>query len=226
MSAVSDRNGEIPPLNWPPAFAALVIGVALFAVADVASGLTPSFLTAFTALLTPLFALPLAAELIRQKQMRWYGGFYFVFALAAIHFWAIVEADKLYPQSCYTFFPEPTSPHAPQACEAPATTVWQHAFYAARSGAVGGLIGAVFSFAGFFLFFARLRRARNFALAGGATVVLAALGIVGLSITRPDLMTGLQYALYLFVPWQLVFGAMVLGLFDARRAGAREVVTN
>jgi hypothetical protein len=204
-------------LNWPLALTALIVGAGLFAAVDVESGLTSSFLTELTALLTPLFTLPLTLELWRQKRIGWGGAVYFVFALSLFHFIAIALADGAYPISCETLLDYIPPPHTPPLpCEAPQTAAFQHVFYAAKAGATGGLAGAALSFAGLLVFYPRLRRARPLALMTVATILLTALGALGLSFTMPEHKTPLQFAEQLFVPWQMVFGLAVLALFDER----------
>jgi hypothetical protein len=205
------------PLNWPLALTALIIGVGLFAAVDVESRLTIGFLTEVTAILTPLFTLPLALELWRQKRIGWGGAVYFIFALSLFHFIAIALADGAYPISCETLAIDVPPPHNPPLpCEAPQTAAFQHVFYAAKAGAIGGLAGAALSFAGLLLFYPRLRRARPLLLMAVATILLTALGALGLSFTMPEHKTPLQFAEQLFVPWQMLFGLALLALFDER----------
>jgi hypothetical protein len=208
----------MPPLDRRRAVLALAIGIALFNVA----GLILPFegLMALMAyLLTPLFGIPLAVALWRQHQIRWLGAIYFVLGLTLGHMLAAATADRLYGEGIDFVLPCVTAQAGPahRACMEEQDA--RRAAQAPTAGLAAGAVGAALSFLGLMLVARRFRSPRRLAVMAGATVVLSAIGGIGFSLGYPDEMGPAAWILQIFMPWQIVFGATLLLLFDRRATG-------
>lgn len=213
-------QGERNKANAPDRRRLLVaacIGVVLFCAVGIFC--IEGLLTFYAFALTPLFSVPLAIELWRQKQIRWQGGTFLVLGLTLFHFAAIQAADKIYSQGI-TYFLECglVFNNAPSAevkthreCESRAAAARRH--NAPRAGLAGGITGAALSYAGLLLLGSRFRSRRKVAVMLGATFVLGLIGAAGMSLTFPDDMRSWQWIVQIYLPWQTVFALSLVYLF-------------
>lgn len=211
-----------PPLDRARLALAAAAGIALFCVGGVLVFPLQDLTVLIAYVYTPLFVLPPMIELIRQRQIRWLGGLYFLVGLTACHFAAVSLAHQIYlpPVAampvCNNFVGAPMYPdeRAQRTCERNADAV--RATVALYAGAAGGATGAALSFAGLLLLGRRFRRPGKLVVMLAATPVLGAIGAAGMAFTFPDKMRALQWVLQVFAPWQIVFAGVLIVLFDDR----------
>lgn len=159
---------------------------------------------------TPLFAVPLAMALYHLGRIGITGAVVLVLGTTVAHFAAVIAAVNLF---------EPTPMFATEAERAAdAARAQLNAF---ACGAAGGAVGAAFSFALIAALAPGLRDGRRLAAYAFATLVLAALGALGLGAqpAHRDPFTdapGLIFLLY--VPWQAVFALAIVSAFKEHQA--------
>lgn len=157
---------------------------------------------------TPLFVLPLTVLLLKHRQIGVWGTLIFLFGLTAAHFLAVIIADGIYDYGlCFN-----GDAAAEAACEAKQTAA-KLALRAPVAGFCAGIAGAGASFA-LLLLLRALRSRERLMLMAGAALVLGCMGAIGLWVEPPENRSALSFVFGLFVPWQLLFGATIVMLFD------------
>ena len=163
---------------------------------------------------TPLFGLPLTAGLVKYRRIGFWGALILMLGLAAAHFLAICVADGIYDfRVCYFL---DGARHA--ACQASQARE-QLAHRVLPAGFCAGIVGAGASFV-LLLGLRAVRDRTRLAMMIAATLVLGVLGAIGLSVGLPDERGALSFVFGLFLPWQLVFGAVLVLLFDGEAMDA------
>ncbi len=218
------QTGETPePAPAQPWFLPIAVGLALLGAAMFAAliwrlgfgyggPVDPRAAWVFT----PVFLSPLLIWLMRCRRLGFGGATLLVVAITAIHFTAIATASFTYkPQKDDSLW------HILDKTQAQARA-WQaekepQIFLAERTALQGGrqagAIGAFATFALLLLFGRPFRR----------PIALAAMAVVGAALTFwggfalhqrfPEAMTPTGYALWVFLPWQGLFGVTLAGLF-------------
>ncbi|HEX7760569.1 MAG TPA: hypothetical protein VF459_13765 [Caulobacteraceae bacterium] len=209
-----------PPQPWflPVAIGLALLGAAMFAalIWRLGFGYGGAWDPRAAWLLTPVFLSPLLIWLMRSRRLGFGGATVLAVAITAIHFTAIATASFTYKaqkDDSWMHILDKTQQqwdsyrieHEPQIVVARRTAV--------EGGRKAGAIGAFASFA-LLLPFGRAFR-RPLALAGMAAVgaALTFWGGFALSQRFPEAMTPRGYALWVFLPWQGLFGITLAALF-------------
>jgi len=210
----SYRKREVDPAR-PPSFdgktiyPAVVLGAILFSAGFYLSRDRDGQTLPLTAyLFTPLFIVPLIAMLAKHRQIGFWGALVFLLGTSAAHFAAIILADVI-----YGFRPCLSGDQAQQAACVASQAPAQLATRVIYGGWWGGIAGAGASFL-LMLLLRRMRDRKRLMIMIGATIALGLLGATGLSLGPPEKRSALSYGFGLFLPWQLVFGAAIVLLFD------------
>ncbi len=198
-----------PSFDGKTLYAAVVLGAILFSAGFYLSrdrdGQT---LPLIAYLFTPLFIVPLIAMLVKHRQIGFWGALVFLLGTSVAHFAAIFLADVIYGyRPC--LFEDQAVQAACVGSQAPA----QLATRVIYGGWWGGIAGAGASFL-LMLLLRRMRDRKRSMIMIGATIVLGLLGAIGLCFGPPEKRSALSYMFGLFLPWQLVFGAAIVLLFD------------
>lgn len=198
-----------PSFDGRTMYAAIVLGAIAFSAGFYLSrdgdGQT---LPLIAYLFTPLFIVPLIAMLARHRQIGFWGALVFLLGTSVAHFAAIILADVI-----YGYRPCLSGDQAQQAACVASQAPAQLAMRVVYGGWWGGIAGAGVSFL-LMLLLRRMRNRRRLMIMIGATIVLGLLGAIGLSLGPPEKRGALSYVFGLFLPWQLVFGAAIVLLFD------------
>lgn len=167
-------------------------------------------------LLTPVFLAPLLVCLMRGGRLGVGGAIALIFAVTAIHFAAICVVTFGYKQqtddSLWHMLDKSQAYWTAQNAKlAGQRQVAEHS--ALVSGRKAGAIGAFVSFALLLPFGRRFRRPAALAAMLVAGAGLTFWGGHGLTQTLPEAMTPGDYALWLFLPWQGLFGLTLAWAF-------------
>jgi hypothetical protein len=161
--------------------------------------------------MTPLFVLPLAVALFRSGRIGIVGALLLTGGITAAHFAALLAALASYaPGPIYATAAE----RAADAARAQLVSF--------KMGGVSSAVGAALSFAFIAMLAPGLRDRRRLSDYALATLALTALGtvvFVALSV-RGGPVTPPEFALLLYVPWQLVFAFAIVSAFKDHHATA------
>ncbi|MGA0603019.1 hypothetical protein ACO2Q3_20090 [Caulobacter sp. KR2-114] len=171
--------------------------------------------------LTPVFLAPLLICLVRAGRLGIGGAIALTLALTVVHFNAIAVVAFGYKQQTddslwhmldksQAYWTAANARHAAQR------VIAEHS--ALVGGRKAGAIGAFVSFALLLPFGRGFRRPSSLAAMLVAGVALTFWGGVALTRTLPEAMTPADYALWLFLPWQGLFGLVLAWAFVARGA--------
>jgi len=166
-------------------------------------------------LLTPVFLAPLATYLVWSRRLGVGPVVLLVLMITAVHFTAIATASSIYkPQKddSWMHILDKTqgqmdafqAEHAAQRVVAARTAL--------EGGRKAGAIGSFASWAGLLLFGRALRRPLALAAMLVSGAALTVWGGVALDHRWPEAMTPGDYALWVFLPWQGLFGLTLAGL--------------
>jgi hypothetical protein len=172
-------------------------------------------------LATPLFALPLIVALFRSGRIGWVGTLVVTGGMTAAHLDATAATIANYDMGPLEvcFFGDVAKCEADYAREKAAHDPIGKAS-AHNAGAIGGALGAAFSFAFIATLAPGLRDGRRLSLYAVATLALAALGWVGFGGTLPEdsERANLEWAFKLYLPWQLAFSFAIAMAFKDHQA--------
>ena len=226
------------PFSIPIGLACVVLGAAVFAwmVVNTEIGAPPPGRMAGTDprlafFLTPAFLLPILVygAFTRRLSLGW--AFLLLIGITVFHGIALQAAGLTY--RAYT--PNPIERIVLDGADYQRYRA-EHAAEllarARRTALTGGLLGGALGAGASMLLLAPALKQRNLAFALVATIVLAAVGAFGLSDLShgplvghlPESKPSLEYALRLFLPWQLVFGAAIVWMMAAEPAAETEPV--
>jgi hypothetical protein len=198
-----------PSFDGKTMYAAVVLGAILFSAGFYLSrNRDGQTLPLIAYLFTPLFIVPLIAVLAKHRQIGFWGALVFLLGTSVAHFAAIILADVI-----YGYRPCLLEDQAQQAVCVASQALAQLALRAVYGGWWGGIAGAGASFLAMLLL-RRMRSRKRSTIMIGATIVLGLLGAIGLSLGPPEERSAISYIFGLFLPWQLVFGAAIVLLFD------------
>lgn len=169
-------------------------------------------------LLTPAFLAPLLICLVRGGRLGIGGAVLMTVAVTVVHFNAIAVVAFDYKQQTddslwhmldksQAYWDGLNAKHAAQR------VVAEHS--ALIGGRKAGAIGAFVSFALLLPFGRGIRRPSSLAVMLLAGVALTVWGGVALTRTLPEAMTPADFALWLFLPWQGLFGLVLAWAFVA-----------
>lgn len=200
------------------------IGIALFCGGFVVAGAAGigewSVLSNYLA--TPLFALPLIVALFRSGRIGVIGALVVTFGMTVAHFEATVAAFATYKMGpiefcaigdvgeCRAEFERKKAAHEP---------IGRASVH--EAGPVAGALGAAFSFAFIATLAPGLRDRRRLTVYAIGTIALAALGWLGFflnDLPQYSEYDQLQWAMKLYLPWQLVFAFAIVMAFKDHQA--------
>jgi hypothetical protein len=210
-----------PTYNLAIAFACVLLGVAAFSGLVVALGLggeggggDPRIAWVFT----PVFAGPLVAYLVMRGRLGAAGVLGLLVTLTIAHFTAIFVASAIYKVPVSSDLMDILHILDSAEKQAERAAAWSAKVALARrsaldAGVTAGAIGAGLSFLVLLVFGRAFRRPLALLAMIIVTAILAAIG--GFAFTRglPSRMSAQDFALYLFAPWQTVFGITLAVLF-------------
>lgn len=159
--------------------------------------------------LTPAFVAPLAFYLVWSRRIGVGGAIGLTMGLTLVHFVAIAVASAAYKppvdvsilhmlDNNMAHWAQRQRDYERQVIEAQAGA-W-------RGGLLGGAVGAFGAFALMLLYGRSVRRPSALAAMAATGAALTLWGGVALTRTLPNLMSPAQFALWLFLPWQGLFG--------------------
>jgi hypothetical protein len=185
------------------------VGVALYAGALVCIWLLAAQ-TLCPPLLTPLFAVPLAAALFGLGRIGIVGALVLVAGTTAAHFLAFIAAAYVYDGTPVFATPAERAADAVRA-----------QLNGLLCGAVGGAAGAALSFGLIATLAPGLRDRRRLSEYAFATLALTALGAAGLGSLLSSGHGGLEppgIIFLLYIPWQAAFGYAIVSVFKDHQA--------